>query len=204
MRLPAADQSYDTFWRQAIRWLSLPAPEPVAITAPADPVPGESVALRVGVRDASFEPLRNASVHVRITAPDGRLQEVPVTAERAGSPFVTARFVPDSPGIYRATADVRAPGIADATATAAVLVGGADAEMTDPRLNLRALQRLTAASGGRILESGQLEAFADTLRASLAQPPRVPRDLWHNGWAFALLVALLAAEWILRRRRGLR
>ena len=35
-----------------------------------------------------------------------------------------------------------------------------------------------------------------------AAPER--RDLWHEPWAFALLVLLLSAEWILRRRWGLR
>ena len=35
-----------------------------------------------------------------------------------------------------------------------------------------------------------------------AEPER--RDLWHEPWAFAMLVALLSAEWILRRRSGLR
>jgi hypothetical protein len=35
-----------------------------------------------------------------------------------------------------------------------------------------------------------------------AAPER--RDLWHQAWAFALVVALLSAEWTLRRRWGLR
>jgi hypothetical protein len=30
------------------------------------------------------------------------------------------------------------------------------------------------------------------------------RDLWHEPWTFALIVLLLSAEWILRRRWGLR
>ena len=205
MRLPADDRSYDTFWRQAIRWLSAPAADPVSMTAPADAVPGESVALRIAVRNQSFEPLPNAAVDVRITGPDGRVQRVPAAAAQAGAPAeVSARFVPESPGVYRATADVRVPGAAPATAAAVVLVGGADPEMSDPRLNMRVLQRVAAASGGRVLESGALDAFAMDLRASLPESLLARRDLWHNGWSFAAIVGLLAAEWILRRRRGLR
>jgi len=30
------------------------------------------------------------------------------------------------------------------------------------------------------------------------------RDLWHEPWTFALVVALLSSEWMLRRRWGLR
>jgi hypothetical protein len=29
------------------------------------------------------------------------------------------------------------------------------------------------------------------------------RDLWQNGWSFLILVGLLGAEWLLRRRAGL-
>jgi hypothetical protein len=32
----------------------------------------------------------------------------------------------------------------------------------------------------------------------------VRRDLWHNGWSFAVIVLLLGAEWVVRRRWGLR
>jgi uncharacterized membrane protein len=41
MLLPAADRSYDTFWRQAVRWLALPATDPVSIVAPAGAAPGD-------------------------------------------------------------------------------------------------------------------------------------------------------------------
>jgi hypothetical protein len=30
------------------------------------------------------------------------------------------------------------------------------------------------------------------------------RDLWHEPWAFAIIIVLLSAEWGLRRRWGLR
>ena len=30
MMLPATDRSYDTFWRQAVRWLALTASDPVS------------------------------------------------------------------------------------------------------------------------------------------------------------------------------
>ena len=78
--------------------------------------------------------------------------------------------------------------------------------MTDPRLNLRVLQRVARGSGGRLIA-----ARGDGRVWSSSCAPRVPaarvasrRDLWHNGWSFGLIVALLAAEWMLRRRWGLR
>ena len=41
MMLPASDRSYETFWRQAVRWLALPATDPVSLTLPPRAAPGE-------------------------------------------------------------------------------------------------------------------------------------------------------------------
>ena len=107
--------------------------------------------------------------------------------------------------VYRATADVRRPGQPAVTASASMLVGGADSEMTDPRLNQRVLQRVALSSGGRVLDAGQTGGIvAELTAATPAAALLVQRDLWHNGWSFAAIVILLAAEWLLRRRWGLR
>ena len=67
-----------------------------------------------------------------------------------------------------------------------LLVGGADTEMTDPRLNVRVLQRVAAASGGRLIEPAEIAGLAEQLRAAVPAARRRARrqDLWHNGWSF--------------------
>jgi hypothetical protein len=86
-----------------------------------------------------------------------------------------------------------------------LLAGGADSEMTDPRLNVRVLERIAKASDGRMVQAGEMTALAEQLRAAVpAAVVAARRDLWHNGWSFAVIVALLALEWMLRRRWGLR
>ena len=207
MMLPAADRSYDTFWRQGIRWLALPATDPVSLTAPASATAGETVIWRVAARDAGFEPLRGATVDVRITAPDGRVETVPAAAESSGGSdgVFVAKQRPDGPGVYRASADVRAGGRPITTPAVSLLVGGADSEMTDPRLNLRVLQRVASASGGRLIQPADVGGLAGQLRAAVpAAIAAARRDLWHTGWSFALIVSLLALEWTLRRKWGLR
>jgi hypothetical protein len=37
----------------------------------------------------------------------------------------------------------------------------------------------------------------------VGRPPTEMRDIWHNGFSLALIVGLLAAEWLVRRRVGL-
>lgn len=206
MMLPATDRSYDTFWRQAIRWLGLTAADPVNLTAPAAATAGETVTWRVAARDAAFDALGGATVDLRITSPDGRVETVPAAAEpAAGAGVFLAKQRPEAPGVYRATADVRVNGRLITTTGVSLLVGGADSEMTDPRLNLRVLQRVASASGGRLVQAAEIAGLADQLRAAVpAAIVAARRDLWHNGWSFALIVSLLVLEWTLRRKWGLR
>ncbi|MBA2301104.1 MAG: hypothetical protein H0W08_00555 [Acidobacteria bacterium] len=207
MMLPSSDHTYETFWRQTIRWLALGATDPVTIYPPSAAGAGDEVAVRVAVRDAAFIPLRDADVDVRVSGPDGLLQHLRASTEgRAADDAVfAARFVPVQAGLYRVSVSARTGGVDAGSASAAVLVGGADIEMSDPRMNIALLERIAAATGGRLIESGQIPALVDTLRAATpAAALAVRKDLWHNAWSFVLLVGLLAGEWLLRRRWGLR
>ncbi len=211
MLAPSSDRSYDTFWRQALRWLALAAGDPIAISAPAGASPGDTLTVRIAVRNAAFVPQPDALVDVRVTAPDGRIEQLRATAghtdEREGEDAgrYIARFRPEQPGVYKVSADARRGTAALGVASAALLVGGSDLEMTDPRLNLRVLQRIATSSGGKMIAAGEGAALVDALSAAVpAARLAVTHDLWHNGWSFAVLVLLLGAEWILRRRWGLR
>jgi hypothetical protein len=77
--------------------------------------------------------------------------------------------------------------------------------MSDPRLNTALLQRISAGTGGRLMQSGEVEPLMSALRAATpAAALTVRHDLWHNAWSFLVMIALLTAEWLLRRRWGLR
>jgi uncharacterized membrane protein len=202
MLMPSTDRSFDRFWRQAIRWLALPATDPIAIDVPAGGAPGDTLPLTVRVRTAAFAPERDATVDVQVTAPDGRLETVPAADTDRG--FV-ARFRPEQPGVYRIHAEARRGDARLGTAATSILIGGADLEMTDPRLNAELLERLAFASGGRVIAPGDAAALAAALRDAVpAATLAVRRDLWHNAWSFLAIVTLLAGEWVLRRRWGLR
>jgi uncharacterized membrane protein len=207
MMLPASDRSYDTFWRQAVRWLATGAADPVAMIAPAGASVADELPLRVAVRNGSFEPIADASVDVRVTTPGGRLEQMraaPSAASGADGQF-SVTYRAQQPGVYRVTAEARRGADLVGSSSASVLVGGADLEMTDPRLNLNVLQRVAYASGGRVIGEDELAALPETLRAGVpAAMLSVRRDLWHNAWSFLAILLLLGAEWVLRRRWGLR
>jgi hypothetical protein len=142
---------------------------------------------------------------MRVTNPAGKTQKVRAehNPSEPGS-FATPVQV-DLPGVYRVAADVRRGGVPLGSAEAAMLVGGADPEMTDPRLNTQVLERVALESGGRVVTAHDVEGLVDTLRRRVpAARLAVIQDVWNTGWSFAALVLLLGAEWILRRRWGLR
>ena len=95
-------------------------------------------------------------------------------------------------------------GVRLGTATRPALVGGVDLEMAQPRLNEAVLTRLADGSKGHYLRADEVSRLPQLLRESRAEAgtPEM-RDLWHNGWSFAAIIGLLAAEWIARRRVGL-
>jgi uncharacterized membrane protein len=204
MQLPAADRSHEMFWRQAGRWAASSAPDPVAAAALGAVMPGTTQRVAVDVRDAKFEPVRDAQVRMRVTLPGGDVREVtPALVDaQAGRYAAPMRF--DGPGVYRVTAEAHRGQHALGTSDQWVLVGAADLEMTDPRLNEDVLRRVSRASGGRYLPVGEIGRLPSLLAASSDPAPPRLHELWHNAWVFAAVVALLAVEWYLRRRWGMR
>lgn len=207
MMLPSSDRSYETFWRQTVRWLALGATDPVAVFPAAAAATGDEVVIRTAVRDASFAGIRDADVEVRLSGPDGRMREARASLEEGdgGAALFAAAFTPDQPGLYRVAVTARRGNARLGTATSALLVGGADVEMAQPWLNTALLERLAAQTGGHVIAAGQLARTVEALRsAAPAAALAVRKDLWHSAWSLIFIIGLLAAEWLLRRRWGLR
>ena len=211
MMMPSTDRSYETFWRQAIRWLALGATDPVTVFPPQGAGVGDEVSIRIAVRDGGFNAIRDADVDVRISAPDGRLHHVRASAEGNDGPdsaLFSAKFTPDGPGLHRISVSVRTAASAaapPAPSATAFIVGGADVEMTDPRLNAALLERISASTGGRLHDAAEIDGLIAALRAATpASVLSIRQDLWHNARSFVLIIGLLTAEWIFRRRWGLR
>jgi hypothetical protein len=202
MMLAAGDPTYDTFWRQAIRWASADATSPVSVTArPGD---GRRVAIVAEVRDAEFARLPDAQVRVRVTDPSGRDVDLPVTREAPGGPL-TARFEAVDSGVHKVTVDARRGAATIGSAEAWALVGGADGELVDPRRDVETLRRLVEDTGGRLAGPGESAEIADWIAAAaMPSAELVQRELWHSPWVLAMVMGLLGTEWTLRRRWGLR
>ena len=203
--LPAADNTFELVWRQMARWLASGAADPIEIPPTSVTLPGTTETLSVLVRNEEFKPVGDAEVVLRVKEPGG--QERSVTAAlsdpQSGRYAAAVRF--DQAGVYAIAADIKRGTRSLGTVNRSILVGGADLEMTEPRLNEAVLRRISETTGGKYLSAADAGQVPSLIRAADTQaPPMEMRDVWDNGWTLAMIITLLAAEWIVRRRAGLR
>jgi uncharacterized membrane protein len=203
---PSTDRAYDLFWRQAARWLAGPSPERVSMTLTDAPQRGQPIDVRVDVRDAAYEPVHDATVSGTMTVPGGETRPL-VFRRDAGAAQFAATFRPGAAdaGLYHVQADARRGATSIGSSDQWLYVGGADREFADPRLNEATLRRLARATGGQYVRVDALSTLAQSIDAAVAERADLePRDIWQQPWTFAIVIAVLSAEWILRRRWGLR
>jgi uncharacterized membrane protein len=204
MMLPANDTTYELIWRQLVRWLASGAVDRVEIPPTSVTLPGTTESIPVLVRDEEFKPVGNAEVSIRVTDPGGQERSLPAALADPREGRYTAAIRFDQAGVYTIAADARRGPQPLGSATRAVLIGGSDVELSEPRLNEQVLRRMAETTGGRYVAEADAASVPGSLReAGIGSPPMEMRDLWNNGWSLAVIVAVLAAEWLVRRKVGL-
>lgn len=204
MLRPASDNTFELAWRQMTRWLASGAADPIEIPPTSVTLPGTTETLSVLVRNEEFTPTGDAEVTIRVQDPSGqeRSLSAALADPREGRYSASVRF--DQPGVYTIAADVKRGSARLGTISRPLLVGGADLEMTEPRLNEAVLRRIADTTGGRYVPAEQAAEVPALIRAADRQaPPMEMRDIWHNGWTLTAIILLLAAEWLARRKVGL-
>jgi len=205
MLVASTDRTHEFFWRQAARWLARPSPDPVAISVPDTSEPGDAISVNVEARDAAFAPAADAVVDTTLTLPGGEEQSLKLRHAGAAPDRFSGSIRVGQAGLYRIRAEARRGQAPLGSAERWFYVGGADREFADPRLNEGFLRRVARASGGRYVPAADAGRVLAWLQESVPQNAAAEqRDLWQTPWAFAFIVGLLSAEWVLRRRWGLR
>lgn len=211
-RFRADEVQFNRFWLQAVRALARTRRGKAELRLdPAGPFRrGDRITVKVGFPDDAPAPGDGAVVKVRVTRsplpnPDGssgtgetETQEIVLTRDRADRRQFEGVLTRTPEGVYRfALAD------ADTTSAAVVRVLPPATERERVDLNAPDLAAAAARSHGRFYTLATADEFftdfKDPDRVPLNEP-RPPLPLWNHPAVFGLLLAALAAEWLLRKR----
>ena len=198
------DESFETYWRQLLRWVTSDAPSRVEARAMPDQVNLQTpVQLRAVVVDSAFEHLNDAQVSAQVVAPSGARQTVALdwAVERDGE--YRGTFAPSEEGVYRVrvTANTTSGIAADTTYVRAAPL---DAEYTMAEMRRPFLQRVADETGGNFYTAETVGTLPDDIAMTKRGVTVVNQmDLWDMPIVFIVLVGLVSAEWGYRKFRGL-
>ncbi|MCL4204705.1 MAG: hypothetical protein KJ000_19630 [Pirellulaceae bacterium] len=209
------ETEHKRFWRQTILWLvrrdDLERSEVWIRMAQRRFFPGARVAFTAGATSPTGSAIPEAVLRAEWIFPDG--QRRPLALRRDGDQWAGAIDAVEQPGDYAIEVTGELQGQTIGIAQGEFLVFDRDIELSNPAADHDQLARLAAMTqevGGRLVAPEQLHALLEELRD---QPPEMdieiqtkwqlgdtPRDAWT---LLLLLVALLTAEWALRKKWGL-
>lgn len=205
-QVPVEDLTHENLWQRLGRWLVDGVPDRVMVTAAPDRVQkGDPVVLTAEVFDEEYKGINEARVFAHVTAPSGRVEDVPLewTVEQDGQ--YRARFTPSEDGVYRIAVDGTTKAGADTgRGTSSLRVAPSDAEYFDAAMRAPLLGRVSEETGGRFFRAAEVGSLVDAITYSGRGVTVVEeRDLWDMPIVLFLLLGLMGSEWLFRRRRGL-
>ena len=198
---------------QMVRWLSGdPGSSQAQILPEAEQTRDGVYALRMRVRDESYQPAQAAQVRVQLRDPYGVANQYRA-AYRPDSREFEVRFRPRGNGSYRAKMVAVQDGriIGEVVRTIGIGREAGRAEWADVSPRWENLKALAKRTGGLFFRADAVEKDGLTARVLEALKGRVPhrvmevRDvrLWSVPWVGVFLVLLPGAEWTARRLWGL-
>ena len=211
MSTEVGDPSHDLFWQQLLRWLAADSPGQVTATMPSETLMDDGhVKMTAVVRDREFTPAADAKVSAHMIGPGGTSAVVEMTP------------VPNTPGTFAMDWTAEKPGsyVAEVTAethSAQAANGPTDtgrtvlafrredgvAENFHTEQNKELLEKLSVETGGRYWAQDELARLPKEISYSEAGiSVRDTKELWDMPIVFLLLLGLMAADWLLRRKWG--
>ena len=198
------DQRHETFWRQLLRWLVSDVPSRVDLVATGDGAVNEGIPLRVVVSDSAYARFNGAAVSAEVVSPTGESTRLPFewATDRDGE--YTAMMVPGVNGVH--TLNVIAVVGRDTIKSTAGYVRVADptAEYFGAEMRPAVLKQFADETRGKFYRTSEASRLPQDIVYTTSGATEVQRlDLWDMPFLFLLLLSVLGAEWLYRRRRGL-
>ena len=195
--------AFETFWRQLILWTAgrdVPAPGELDIEQERSVLfPNETVQARVLYMPHNPLAADQVAVSASVITPGGERRPFPLDRERLGTFTETG-----VPGEYVLQIEVNENG-AKTEAVRRFLVRDNCRELESPAADMALARSLAEITRGEVIPPGGTDGFFRSMREkkeSAAEPVRYTRYLCDNWLVFALGVALLSVEWLLRKVWG--
>ncbi|MBM4193731.1 MAG: VWA domain-containing protein [Gemmatimonadetes bacterium] len=202
--IPVEDLTFDTFWRQMLRWITSDVPGRVSTRATPDQVnPRSSVQLRSVVLDSAYLRVNDAKVSAIVTAPSGAQQTLALDWAVDEDGEYRGSFVPSEEGVYRVStkADMAYGAVGDETFIRSAPL---DAEYTLAEMRRPLMQRIADETGGRFYTPETVGTLPEDIAMTKRGVTVINQmDLWDMPVIFLLLVGLASSEWVYRKVRGL-
>lgn len=206
MGLESTDQRHETFWRQLATML-VDVVVPRISVAATKPIyrDSDTATVTVNAYTAAFEPLRQASLPVQMTLPDGsrRTVELQADAQLPGSYMGMVDTALDGPYTINAMTPLggESPQGTLVSAEHWWIRESGTAESYDNTQQEDFLKRVADATGGRYLAFRDADQLRDVLTQNNAALKReVSLPLWNMPFFFFCLFLAKAAEWLARLR----
>jgi hypothetical protein len=209
-RLREDEGRYNQFWIQAVRYLARTRLGRIDLRTDKQVPYRQSEPIRVTVRFPDDLPPPAANVPVQVTAefiaPNGEVEAATLKLAKLDGSRATYETLLTRTGQGRYKFWLAAPTTLGASPQAAATVLPPAGEMDRLQMNQPDLVRAALVSRGRFYSLADADRLPEELpplpRVTLNQP-RPPWPLWNHPAVFALAVALLGGEWLLRKRQHL-
>jgi uncharacterized membrane protein len=205
LRFKEGDKYHARFWGQAIRFLTLSkllsGNKRIQLETDRHAYrTGERVHISANVLDEAYSPVLAESFDVLLQRQVGEGESITVRLDEVpGMPgLFRGFFAPEKDGRY----ELRAPDTTEKIAnTVRFDVEAVSLERREPAMQEELLRRLADVSGGKYFSVSDFPGLGRELRhEQRLTTAQVTKELFDLPVIFALLLLLLGAEWLLRRR----
>ena len=203
--IPLEDETHERFWQQVLRWMVQEVPEPLeAAAAETRVAPAQPVELVARVSSEEFLPVNDAQVTARVIDPFGAEEELALTWDLDRDGEYRGSFLPAVDGPYEVEVSALDGERALAAPPLHIQAGVLDEELQSGAMRGNLLRRIASETNGQFYTVGELDRLPEALRyTDRGTVVQEERDLWDLPLFFFLLMALLFAEWVVRRQLGL-
>jgi hypothetical protein len=205
------DSPFLRFWGQMVRWL---AGRGEAVTAQAGIVasadkavyqPAETVRMSAVVHNREGQGAEGAKLTASISGPGDSRETVPLSPVAGPSGHYAARFEPRYFGRYEVVVRAELASLKLEAEKIVFDVGRSNLEFERLDLDEKTLSAITTAAKGRYVSLSAADHLVDQLdRAEQRKAVQAETRLAWPPVTWTLFVAIVTAEWILRRRYQLR